>query len=353
MSKFFSSQLNKLSPYVPGEQPQGRQYVKLNTNESPYFPSRYSIDGISREELEKLRLYSDPECMELRKAIAEYYGVKKENVITSNGSDEVLAFAFQAFGSKGIVFPDITYGFYSVFASLYNLDYKKIPLKEDFSINVNDYLSTRKMVVLANPNAQTGKYLELSEIEKIVNENADNVVLIDEAYIDFGGESAVKLTKKYGNLVVVQTFSKSRSLAGARVGFAVANEELINDLNRIKYSFNPYNVNRLSILLATNAIKDKEYFEFCTKKIIEEREKLTCELTKRGFTVLDSKANFVLARPNAIKGKELYEKLKERGVLVRRFDDERISDFVRITIGSKEQMQTLLEQTDKILGEKL
>ena len=351
MSEFFSPKLSALKPYVPGEQPQGREYVKLNTNESPYFPSAYSVDAITSEELNKLRLYSDPECNQLKNAIASFYGVKNTNVLPSNGSDEILAFAFAGLCNNGVCFPDITYGFYKVFASLFNISYEEVPLKEDFSIDIKDYFNKGKTVVLANPNAQTGIYLTLSEIEEVVKNNKNSVVIIDEAYIDFGGESAVKLIDKYKNLVVVQTFSKSRSLAGARVGFAIACEDLIADLNRVKYSFNPYNVNRLSILVASKAIEDKKYFEDCTKKIIEQRQKLNTELVARRFEVLPSLANFVLAKPLWTDGKTLYEKLKERGVLVRRFDDKRIDNYVRITIGSAEQMDMLLSAIDGIFKE--
>ncbi len=351
MSKFFSPSLSALKPYVPGEQPQGREYIKLNTNESPYFPSAYSVEAVTKDELNKLRLYSDPECKELKKSIANFYGIKPENVLPSNGSDEILAFAFAGLCPKGVCFPDVTYGFYKVFAALFGVDYEEIPLTDEFRVNIKDYFNKNKTVVLANPNAQTGICLSLSDIEEIIKNNLGSVVIIDEAYVDFGGESAVKLIDKYDNLVVVQTFSKSRSLAGARVGFAVACEELISDLNRVKYSFNPYNVNRISSIVAAKAMEDKEYFEDCCKKIIFERQRLTDELERRNFEVLPSLANFIMAKPQFISGKTLYQKLKEKGVLVRWFADKRICDFDRITIGSPEQNDALLFAIDDIFKE--
>lgn len=349
MSKFFSGKLSSLKPYVPGEQPQEREYIKLNTNESPFFPSVYAIESIQKKEIEDLRLYSDPECSALKSAVAKLYGVKKENVLPSNGSDEILAFAFAAFGDKGACFPDVTYGFYKVFAGLFGVNYTEIPLKSDFSINICDYFDAGKTIVIANPNAQTGIYLPPEDIEKIIISNRNSVVIIDEAYIDFGGTSAVKFIDKYDNLLVVQTLSKSRSLAGARVGFAIANENLIADLSSVKYSFNPYNVNRLSARLAEKAINDADYFEKCTKTIIENRSFLIFELEKLGFSVLPSLANFVLAEHERAEGKFIYEKLKESGVLVRRFDDERIKNHVRITVGTKKQIEVLIEKLKEIL----
>lgn len=350
MSKFFNARLKGLEPYVPGEQPK-RDYIKLNTNENPYFPSRYAVRKIDSEAVRNLRLYSDPECGELNGVIAAYYGVNPRNVLTTNGSDEALAFCFAAFGEGGALFPDVTYGFYKVFAGLFGADYTEIPLRPDFTVDVAPYCGCRKTVVLANPNAQTGIALALSDIERIVRSNPENVVVVDEAYVDFGGESAVGLIGTYKNLVVIQTFSKSRSLAGARVGFAIADEKLIEDLNRVKYSFNPYNVNRLSMAAATEAMKDVAYFSECVQKIVRTREKLTVGLQNQGFTVLPSSANFVLARHGAVDGGTLYAKLRERGVLVRHFSDERIADFIRITVGTDEQIGTLLNLTEEIIHE--
>lgn len=343
MSGFFSERLNGLCPYVPGEQPKSGEYIKLNTNENPYYPSRYAADGIDGAFLRGLRLYSDPDCAELRGAIAEYYGVPSRCVMPTNGSDEALAFCFAAFGDRGAVFPDVTYGFYKVFAELFGVPYTELPLRADFTVDTDGYLNVGRAVVLANPNAQTGIYLSLDDIERIVASNADNVVIIDEAYIDFGGQSAVGLTRKYKNLVVVQTFSKSRSLAGARVGFAIADEELIADLQRIRFSFNPYNVNRVSAAVAVGAIRDRRYFAECVDKIKSTRARLVGELGRLGYAVLPSLANFVLAKSPKINGKKLYETLKASGILVRHFSDARINGFVRITVGTDEQTDALIK----------
>lgn len=351
MSKFLSQRLSALTEYVPGEQPRDKKYIKLNTNESPFPPSAKAIEAVTKAELSDLRLYSDPECKLLKEEIAKYYGVDSENVFVSNGSDEALNFFFMAFcdSEKEVCFPDISYGFYKVFADLYNLKYEQIPLKDDFAIDVNDYLDKGKNIVIANPNAPTGMVLDISEIEKIVSSNSDSVVVIDEAYVDFGGESAVELTKKYSNLMVVQTFSKSRSLAGARLGFAIADSEIIKDLEKIKFSTNPYNINRITLVLGREAIADREYFEKNILLIKEAREYTAKELTRLGFTVLSSKANFVFAKSDKISGLELYKKLKDRGILVRHFEKERISDFNRITIGTMEDMKKLISEAEDIL----
>ncbi len=349
MSGFFARELQSLSPYVPGEQPQDKRYVKLNTNESPYFPTRYSIERIDKSALENLRLYSDPESGELCGVIAAYYGVNCENVIATNGSDEALAFAFAAFAERGAAFADITYGFYRVFAQFFKRESEIIPLKEDFTVDAGAFERTGKCVVIANPNAQTGIFLPVSEMEKIIKANENRVVVVDEAYVDFGGESCIPLIKKYKNLLVVQTFSKSRSLAGARVGFAIGDKELIDDLKRVKFSFNPYNVNRLSGAIAAEAMRDEEYFRECTKKIIQTREKYTNILKKMGFFVLPSTANFILAEYAGASGKQIYLKLKEKGILVRRFDERRIENFLRITIGSEGDMQALVGALEEIL----
>ncbi len=350
MSRFFSSAFAALTPYTPGEQPQNRQYIKLNTNESPYPPAP-SVQQILRDEQgADLRLYSDPAAGELCRAIADFYGVGTENVYVGNGSDEVLAFAFLAYGKgKRMAFPDITYAFYNVFAALYNEETRIVPLDEGFAIRPEDYLTPGENVVLANPNALTGKYLPLSDIERVLQAHPDDMVIIDEAYVDFGGESAAALIPKYPNLLVVQTFSKSRQLAGARVGLALGQAEVIADLNTIKFSFNPYNVNRLSIKLAAAAMRDKAYFDECRAKIIADRAFTSEALAELGFEVLPSLANFVFARHKDLPGQQLYQQLKERGILVRWFDEERIRDFVRITIGSHEEMAQLIETITELL----
>ncbi len=354
MSRFFSHRFDALEAYTPGEQPQDRQFIKLNTNESPFDPSPAVLEAVSGAEVAKLRLYSDPECRLTVKAIADYYGVGERNVVLGNGSDEILSFIFQAFCDKDtpVAFPDISYGFYSVFADLYGLEAQVIPLKDDYSLDVNDYCGIHKTVVIANPNAPTGMAVSLEDIEKILVSNPDNIVVIDEAYVDFGADSAVELTRKYDNLIVVQTFSKSRQLAGARLGFAVANEAIIADLNTIRFSTNPYNINRLTLLAGEAAIKDKPYFEKTRQQIIENREYTVAELNKRGFRVLDSKTNFVFAAHNTAGGEELYKKLKDMGILVRFFNKARLSDFLRITIGTREQMDALLDALDIILSGK-
>lgn len=353
MSRFFSEKYKALDAYVPGEQPKDKKYIKLNTNESPYPPSDAVISAVAKE-VREIRLYSDPECSALTEKCAELYGVAKENVLMTNGSDEILNFAFMAFCDKKhpIVFPDITYGFYPVFAELNGIPYEEIPLKDDFTVDYRDYLNKGKNIVIANPNAPTGIPLSLSEIEEIVKTNPDNVVIIDEAYVDFGAESAVPLTKKYDNLIVTMTFSKSRSMAGARLGFGIAGSELIRDMNTVKYSTNPYNVNRMTAAAGLAALTDNSYYMDNCKKIIENREYTKEKLETLGFSTLPSKANFLFAKSDKIGGEELYLKLKEAGILVRHFKKERIKDYNRITVGTKENMDALLSAITKILEDK-
>lgn len=350
MSRFLSEKYQKLTPYTPGEQPRDMQYVKLNTNESPFLPSP-AVKAAVAGEVDRLQLYSDPECTALRAKIAEVYCVRPEQVILTNGSDEVLNFAFMAFANEmsPLAFADITYGFYPVFADLNRIPYEEIPLKEDLSINYRDYCGIGKTVVIANPNAPTGLCLPLNEIEEIVRTNPDHVVIVDEAYVDFGADSAVKLVDRYDNLLVTQTFSKSRSMAGVRLGFGIGNEKLIADLNTLRYSTNPYNVNRLTAAAGYAALCENDYYmDHCRE--IEKNRAWTIEQLKRlGFTVIQSKANFVFAKSERIGGQELYEQLKARGVLVRHFTKARISDFNRITIGTMEQMQTLIKTIEMIL----
>ena len=351
MSRFLSGGLSALEAYVPGEQPMDKKYIKLNTNESPYPPPESVVNAIGRTEIEDLRLYSDPECGALRAAVSEEYGIDGKNIFLSNGSDEILNFAFMAYGGKGAVFPDITYGFYSVFAELYGIKTEVIPLNDDFTLDVDAFCGKNKLVVIANPNAPTGLALGLEEIEKIVASNPDGVVLIDEAYVDFGAESAYRLTEKYKNLLVVQTFSKSRSMAGARLGFAFADSEIIEDLEKIKYSTNPYNINRLTQLAGTAALKSGGYFKENCRRIAKTREYVKKELEKMGFYVTDSTANFLFAKSGKIRGKELYLKLKEKGILIRHFDKERISEYNRITVGSREEMEAFLKAVREITEE--
>lgn len=351
MSKYLNSRFGNLEAYVPGEQPRDMVYIKLNTNESPYPPAPSVLDAVNRAEVEKLRLYSDPECTVLREKLAALYGVKKENVYLANGSDDILNFAFMAFcdGEHGAFFPEISYGFYQVFADLHGIPATRIPLCEDFSINHLDYCGRDGMIVIANPNAPTGMTLTTAQIEEILQSNPDHVVLIDEAYVDFGGESCVPLIDRYPNLLVVQTFSKSRSMAGARLGFAIANAELIADLELIKYSTNPYNINRLTQIAGAATVDAEEYTRACCREIMETRAYTTAELEKLGFRVLPSCANFIFAESDRIEGGELYRQLKARGVLVRHFDKPRISNFNRITIGTRSDMDVLLRAVKEIL----
>ena len=353
MSRFFSDKFANLEAYTPGEQPKDMKYIKLNTNESPFPPSEAVLDAV-KDEAGKLQLYSDPELTPLVRELASLYGVEPENVIATNGSDEVLNFAFMAFSdaTHPIVFPDITYGFYPVFANLSGIPYEEIALKDDFTVDFRDYVGIGKNVVIANPNAPTGLSLSLSDIEQIVKSNPENVVIIDEAYVDFGGESAVGLTKKYDNLLVTGTFSKSRSLAGARLGFGIASKEIIRDLNTIRYSTNPYNVNRMTMMAGCAALRDNDYYMANCQTIIENRRYTKSALESLGFCVLDSKANFLFAESTEIDGEELYQKLKSRGILIRHFKKERIKNFNRITIGTKAEMDAFITAVRDILKEK-
>ena len=350
MSRFFSEKYRLLVPYVPGEQPQDRNYVKLNTNESPFPPSPFA-QNFARRAAGDLQLYSDPDCKALKSLASEKFGFPEDQIIFTNSSDELLNFAFMAFcdGKTPAAFPDVTYGFYPVFSKLCGVDYTEIPLKNDFTINVNDYTGINKTIFIANPNAPTGLSLPLSDIEKIVSSNRDNVVVIDEAYVDYGTESAIKLVNKYDNLLVCRTFSKSRSLAGARLGFGFACKELISDLETIRYSTNPYNVNRMTMAAGIGALYDEEYFENNCKEIIKTREYTKKELERLGFFVTDSAANFLFASHDKIGGKELYLKLKEKGILIRHFDLPRIENFNRITVGAKEDMAFLIKTLEEIL----
>lgn len=352
MSKFFSGRHAALIPYTPGEQPQDMQYVKLNTNESPFPPSAGVLDAALRE-AGKLQLYSDPTSGELTRKMAQHMGVSPDRVLMTNGSDEALYFAFMAFGDEAhpMVFPDITYGFYPVYADLFHIPYEEKPLKDDFSIDAGEYRNVGKTVVIANPNAPTGRCLPLSVIEEIVKSNPENLVLIDEAYVDFGGESAVPLTLRYDNLLVVGTFSKSRSMAGARLGYAIASPAIIADMNTVKYSLNPYNVNRVTAAAGVAALEEDEYYKNNCKTIMENREWTARELETLGFDVIPSKTNFLFAKAPGVSGEAMYLGLKKRGVLVRHFTLERIKEYNRITIGTREQMELFLAKTKEILKE--
>lgn len=353
MSRFLDERLASLTPYVPGEQPRDMRYVKLNTNESPFPPSPRVAEALSKERINRLNLYPDPEALGLRCALAEHYGLRESRIIMGNGSDELLAFCFMAFcgQGRGVAYPAVSYGFYPVYARLCCLNALEIPLRDNFTVCPSDYFWLGRTIVIANPNAPTGIALPRVQLESIAAANPDNVVIVDEAYVDFGAESALPLIEKYENLVVIQTFSKSRNLAGMRLGFAAANEALIGDLNTIKSSFNPYNLSRLACLAGEAAVRDRLYFAECTGRIMRTREELSKALRALGFTVLPSSANFVFAAPPRMSGGEYYLALKARGVLVRYFDKSGLRDFVRITVGDDAQMRVLLDKTAEILEE--
>lgn len=349
MSRFMNAHLEAMAAYVPGEQPKDMAYIKLNTNEAPFPPAPSVCDAVKAEDVALLRLYSDPTGSGLKRKLAELYGVKPENIFLSNGSDETLNFAFMAFGQGGVVFPDISYGFYKVYGDLYELPYEQIPLKDDFSLDFEDYCGKNRMVVIANPNAPTGLSIPVWQIEEMLKSNPNNVVLIDEAYVDFGGESCYSLMEKYENLLVVRTFSKSRCLAGGRLGYAIGPKGLIDDLEKIKFSTNPYNLDRLTLLLGEATVDAEPYYRAMCDEIIRVRSWTARELKTLGFDVIDSRANFLFAKSDKMGGGELYEALKGRGILVRHFSSPRIIDYIRITIGTADQMQTLVEKLKEIL----
>lgn len=351
MSRYMSSRFDGLEAYVPGEQPQDKSYIKLNTNESPFPPSPAVLAAVSGEEVKSLNLYPDPEGRVLKQRLAETYGVKLENVFLANGSDELLSFAFMAFcdGERPVAFPNISYGFYPVYAKLYQVPCREIPLREGFILDPKDYCGLNRNIVLANPNAPTGRAISVTEIEEIVRTNPDHVVLIDEAYIDFGGESCLPLIEKYDNLLVCQTFSKFRSLAGGRLGFALASKGLIDDLEKIKYSTNSYNINRLTMAAAIATLDSSGYYAENSKKIQANRAYTTQQLAELGFETLPSLTNFIFTRCPGVDGGTLYRELKNRGVLVRHWDKPEIADWCRVTIGTREQMDVFLEKVREIV----
>lgn len=352
MSKWMSKRFDTLEAYVPGEQPQDKQYIKLNTNESPFPPSPFA-QRMARQAAGSLQLYGDPETRALVAVAADKFGVGQENILFGNGSDEILDFAFGAFcdADTPALFPDITYGFYPVFAKRNGVAWREIPLKEDMTIDVDDYIGQKGTVFFANPNAPTGIALPLAEIERLLRSDPDRLVVVDEAYVDFGAQSALSLLKTYDNLLVTQTFSKSRSMAGGRLGMGFTNAAVITDLKKIKYSFNPYNVNAMTAAAGIGALLDEEYFRANVQTIIETRENTIRALGDLGFACTPSSANFLFAKHPKISGEALYKRLKEMGVLVRYFDKDRLREYVRITVGSKEEMDVLLQKIVVILGE--
>ena len=357
MSKFWNDKIKEIEPYVPGEQPKDKKYIKLNTNENPYAPSEKVIEKIKSMNLEDLKLYPDPDVSELRKVIAEYFSKKideritKEQIFVGNGSDEVLALIFMTFFNKGdkVYYPDITYSFYPVYADLFDLKEVKIPLNENFEIEIDKYFGVDGHIIITNPNAPTSIALKLEEVEEIVKKNPNQLVVVDEAYIDFGAESAVKLVNKYDNVLVVQTFSKSRSFAGMRLGYAIGSGNIIEGLNRLKFSFNSYTIDRISIEAGIESFKDDDYFVKINAKIIETREKTVKKLKELGFKVLNSSANFIFISHNKVFAGDLYKQLKDNGILVRYFAKDRIDNYLRVTIGTDEEMEIFIEKLEKLL----
>ena len=352
MDNLWIKNLRKVEPYVPGEQSKEKDIVKLNANENPYPPSPAVIEVINNFDCKGLKLYPDANAAEFKTAIAEFYGVKKENVFIGNGSDDVLALSFQSFfnSEKPIVYPDITYSFYPVWCELFSIPYKNYPLGSDFRINADDYKAENGGVVIPNPNAPTSLGEGREFIEKIMDYNKDCVVIIDEAYVDFGGYSSVELTKKYENLLVTGTFSKSRSLAGMRIGFAIGSEKLISELEAVKNSYNSYTVNSIAMAAGTAAIKDVDYFNKTVSMVIKTRERVKEELRTLGFEVLDSQTNFLMATHPEKDMKDYFEYLKAHKVFIRYFNKPVINKYVRITIGTDEEMDIFLEKTKQYLA---
>ena len=349
----WEANIRKVVPYVPGEQPKVDNVIKLNTNENPYPPAPKAYEAAKAFDMDKLRLYPDPECSALVHSIAQYYGMDDNEVFTGVGSDDVLAMIFMTFfnSKKPILFPDITYSFYDVWANMLRIPYETKALDDDFQIKKEDYYGENGGVVFPNPNAPTGILMPLSEIEDIIAHNRDVIVVVDEAYIDFGGESALPLIEKYDNLLVVQTFSKSRSLAGMRLGFAMGNEKLIRYINDVKYSFNSYTLNQTALVLGVQAIRDREYFEETCAKVIATREWTKCELKKLGFSFGDSMSNFIFATHERVPAKEIFEVLREHNIFVRYFSKPRISNYLRISIGTQQEMERLTAFLAVFLGE--
>ncbi|MDO6564181.1 histidinol-phosphate transaminase [Amphritea sp. 1_MG-2023] len=345
MSKYWSPAINQLTPYVPGEQPKVDNLIKLNTNENPYPPSPKVAEAINNYPKDRLRLYCDPDATALKQSLADHFQLNYQNIFVGNGSDEVLALAFMAFfrQDKPLLLPETTYSFYDVYCNLYDIDYRQIPLTEQFEIDFSAYEQANGGIIFANPNAPTGRLTPLETIEALLQKNTESLVIVDEAYIDFGGTSAVELTRRYDNVLIIQTFSKSRSLAGLRIGFALGHEDLIAGLERVKNSFNSYPLDSIAIAGAVAALEDIEYFEKTTQKIIECREWSSHALEQLGFEVIPSKTNFVFTRHRSLSGAELMQYLRHNNLLVRHFSKPGIDNFLRITIGTFAEMNSLIE----------
>ena len=340
----WENNVRKVVPYVPGEQPQGTKLIKLNTNECPYPPSPKVMEALEKLSIDSMRLYPDPAVTDLRQALAEYYKVDVKQVFVGVGSDDVIANAFLTFfnSEKPILFPDITYSFYDVWAELFHIPYERVALDENFRINANDYKKENGGIIFPNPNAPTGLFEDLAVVEEIIKANQDVVVMVDEAYIDFGGNSALSLLKKYENLLVIQTFSKSRAMAGMRIGYAIGNEKLIKYLNDVKFSFNSYTMNQTSMAMGVACVKDEAYFKEIVEKVIKTRERVKGELRELGFSFPESKSNFIFATHESIPAEELFEACKKEEIYVRYFKKPRIDNYLRISIGTDEQMDRLL-----------
>ena len=353
MSIFLVDEYRDMEPYVPGEQPKDKLYIKLNANETSMPPSPKVFEAISKKEIWNSSYYADPHCHAFRQAVAEVYGLTEDDVFVGNGADEVLSFVLMCFFRRGmkIYFPDITYSFYRTYAKTFGLDMEEVPVKEDFSIDIDDYMDLQGDIIFANPNNPTGLAVPTADIERLVKANPERMVIIDEAYADYSGETCLPLVAKYPNLVVVRTFSKSRNMAGLHIGFAVAAKDVIADMNSIKFSFNPFNLNSITMAAGIAAVKDTYYFDSCVKKIVANREHTKAELEKLGFEVLPSKANFVFCRHDAIDAGELCAKLKEEGILTRHFKDARLNPYLRITIGTEHEMAVVLITIKEILEE--
>ncbi len=351
MSKYWSSKVRRLDPYVPGEQPKIDNMIKLNTNENPYGPSPAAIKAMEEQAASTLRLYPDPNAEFLKEAIAEFYDLDASMVFVGNGSDEVLAHTFQGLlqQEEPLLCPDISYSFYPVYCGLYDVNCIQVPLGGNFEIHVEDYMRKNGGILFANPNAPTGRLVELDDIDRLLQVNRDSVVVLDEAYIDFGGRSGVELVDRYDNLLIIQTLSKSRSLAGLRVGFAMGHSNLIEALERVKNSFNSYPLDRFAIYGGAAAMRDQQYFETTRQKIMSTRKVLTFELGKRGFTVIPSQANFVFARNESFDAMELSNALRQKNILVRHFQLPRIDQFLRITVGTDQECDQLVKALDEIL----
>ncbi|WP_350454400.1 pyridoxal phosphate-dependent aminotransferase [Slackia heliotrinireducens] len=351
-SPFLNSRYANITPYVPGEQPKDRAYVKLNSNETSVAPSPAVRAALDDALVRGLGRYADPHCMPLRAAVAEHFGVDAANVFVGNGSDEVLGFIFLAFfgGDAKVCFPDVTYGFYRDYCGTFGVDFREVPLREDFSLDVEAFVQTEEHVVIVNPNAPTGLAISVADIARIAEAHPDRLLVVDEAYVDYGCETCVPLVATHPNLIVVQTMSKSRNLAGAHIGYAIASSEIVSDLNDIKFSFNPFNMSDPTMVIGIAAMKDVDYLRECTSRVIDERQRTTAELERRGFTVLPSLTNFVFATHPTLRAAEWNDGLRQRGVLCRYYAQPQIDNWLRITIGTTDEMDAFLAATDEVLA---